>query len=304
VNRVFALFFFILIAIQVLWAPIKNSVFMNIPPSTLLSEYINPFNLAFLIVLVGLLYEMYHPTLNFELDKNRKWRAIGIFLFVVAAIVIVVEMFWQPYNPGYSFLGSATFEYPGGSGNFHTLPIPLLSFLNIICMETVSFSLLFGFLFMTKSTPQTSKSYKIMLVGAVALEVLFFILSYLLFFVTGMGMGVYSGLTRMELLTKYWFHWDFWSELVILVSAIWLLKRGKEHLHQTRPWTPQEKRFVSIFIVLALFVTLVLSPLAMGVDIQRVFASLIMFALATVGFILYLRHTEKKKRKGHEIGLL
>jgi hypothetical protein len=162
-------------------------------------------------------------------------------------------------------------------------------------METASFSLLFGFLFMTKSTPQTSKSYKIMLIGAAALELLFFILLYALFFITGAGIGNFAGLTRIQLLTTYWFHWDLWSELVIFIGAIWLLKRGKGYAPQI-PWTPKEKRLVSIVVVLVLFMSFVINPIAQGVEPEKVFASLVIFALAMTGFILYLKYNEKKKK--------
>jgi len=39
--------------------------------------------------------------------------------------------------------------------------------------------------------------------------------------------GYYSRFTRLELLSQYWFQWDFWSELVILIGALWLLFKGK-----------------------------------------------------------------------------
>lgn len=138
-----------------------------------------------------------------------------------------------------------------------------------------------------------------MLFGVAAFEVFVFTQLYLVFFVTGGVAGIYYGLTRMELLTSYWFHWNFWSELVILISAIWLLKKGKEHISPTRPWTPREKRFVSIFVVLALFVTFVTPSFAMGANPRKVFTSLIAFVLVTAGYILYLRHI--KKKKGREL---
>ena len=300
-NRAFALFFFVIIGLMAAWQPILNEIekfrsagtpFENVP----YFGYFDPPHLGFFVILIGLLYEIFRPTLNFELDKNWKWKAVGIFLFAIAAIVIVVAMFWQPYNPGYSILGSTTFEFPTGSGNFHTWPNLLYNFLSVFCMDTTILSLLFGFLFMTKSTPQTSKSYKIMLVGVIAAELFFFLVVYLPLFVSGVGASIYSGMTRIELLTTYWFQWDFWSELVILVGAVWLLKKGKEHAPQI-PWTPQEKRLVSIFVVLVLSIIFVAAPLAEGAEPGRVFTGLIIVTLATAGFILYLKHIEKKKRK-------
>ena len=231
-NRIFAFFFFVVILLWVLWQPVWTNVIgkdANLPPYPY-SNYIHPFNAAFLIVLAGLLYEVYRPTLNFKFDKNWKWISIGIFLFAIAITVIFVDMIWKPYESNYSVLGSRTFEFPRGSGHFYTWSNLLWGFLTTISMETTSFSLLFGFLFMTKSTPQVSKSYKIMLIGVAAFEVIVFLMNYVTFFVSEIGVSIYAGLTRMELLTAYWFHWDFWSELVILISAIWLLKKGKKFL--------------------------------------------------------------------------
>ncbi|MBS3055067.1 MAG: hypothetical protein J4452_01075 [Candidatus Aenigmarchaeota archaeon] len=152
-NRIFAFFFFVVILLWVLWQPVWTNVIgkdANLPPYPY-SNYIHPFNAAFLIVLAGLLYEVYRPTLNFKFDKNWKWISIGIFLFAIAITVIFVDMIWKPYESNYSVLGSRTFEFPRGSGHFYTWSNLLWGFLTTISMETTSFSLLFGFLFMTKS---------------------------------------------------------------------------------------------------------------------------------------------------------
>jgi len=229
-NRIFALFFFVIILLWVIWAPIwqKSMGKTEGIPSYPYADYIQPFNVAFLIVLAGLLYEICRPTLDFTLDKNKKWVAAGIFLLATAIVVVIVIAFLEVDEPEQNIFGNRTFEYPMGSGKIRVIPNLVWEFLSVFCMETVSFSLLFGFLFMTKSTPQKSKSYKIMLIGAVAFEVLVFLMLYFPFFAFGRETVIYSGYTKMELLQQYWFHWDFWSELVILVGAIWLLKRSKE----------------------------------------------------------------------------
>ncbi len=229
-NRIFASFFFVIILLWVIWNPIMDEIngddYSNIPGYPYIL-WLSPFNVALLIVVVGLLYEIFRPTLSFDFQKNRKWVSVGIFLLVIAVTIIVVEIFWKPYDPEYSVLGSRTFEYPIGSGYTHTWPNLLWEFLSIFCMETVSFNLLFGFLFMTKSIPQASKSYNIMLIGVIAFDLFVFLFLYLTFFITGKGFSTYSGLTRMELLTQYWFHWDLWSEIVRSASAIWLLWKGR-----------------------------------------------------------------------------
>lgn len=307
INRIFALFFAVIIFLWIIWNPIWDEVTTHFVSSlgyplsifwisTPDVNFFNFFNLFLFIIVFGLLYEVYRPTLNFEFNKNKKWTAAGIFLIAISIIVIISIMFLEIDEPGQSIFVDRTFVYPSGSVQIHVWPNLLWEFLSVFCMETVSLSLLFGILFMTKSTPQKSKSYKIMLIGAIVLELFIFIAFYLKFFITGQGESIYSGYTRIKLLQQYWFHWDFWSELVILISAIWLLKKGKEYAPQI-PWTPQEKRFVSIFIVLVLFIIFVAVPLAEGAGLGKVFISLIMFALAMAVFILYLKYIKKRKRK-------
>ncbi len=230
-NRLFALFFFVIILLWIIWSSIWTEVQFG-PVNAPGWPYLDPFHITLFIVVIGLLYEVYRPTLNFEFDKNKKWTAAGIFLLAVAVIVVISIMFLEIDEPGQNIFGNRTFEYPLGSGQIHVWPNLLFEFLSVFCMETVSFSLLFGILFMTKSNPQKSKSYKIMLIGAIAVELFFFIGFYLPFFITGVGQANFTGLTRMRLLQQYWFHWDLWSELVIFIGAIWLLKKGKEKITQ------------------------------------------------------------------------
>lgn len=221
-NRLFALFFAAIISLWIVWSSIWTEVQfgpVNVPGW----PYLDPFHLALFIVVVGLLYEAYRPSLDFKFNKNKKWTAAGIFLLAIAATVVISVALLEIDEPGQSIFGSRTFEYPRGSGQIHVWPNLLFDFLTVFCMETVSLSLLFGILFMTSSAPQKSKSYKAMLIGAVAVELFFFLGYYLPFFVTGSGQANFTGLTRAELLAKYWFHWDFWSELVILAGAVRLL---------------------------------------------------------------------------------
>lgn len=229
-NRAFALFFAIIIFLWIIWSSIWTEVQFG-PVNAPGWPYLDPFHLTLFIVVVGLLYEAYRPSLDFKLDKNKKWAAAGIFLLAIAAIAVILIAFMEIDEPEQNIFGNRTFEYPRGSGQTHTWPNLLWEFLSVFCMETVSLSLLFGILFMTKSAPQKSKSYKIMLIGAIATELFFFLGYYLPFFATGVGQANFSGLTRTELLTTYWFHWDFWSELVILIGALWLLRKGKSALN-------------------------------------------------------------------------
>jgi len=238
-NRIFALFFAIIIFLWIIWNPIWDEVTTHFVSSTgyPLSifwistsdvNFLNFFNIFLFIIVLGLLYEFYKPSLNFEWDKNKGWKAAGIFLIAIVVVVVISIMFLEIDEPAQNILGSRTFEYPLGSGQIHEWPNLLWEFLSVFCMETVSLSLLFGILFMTKSAPQKSKSYKMMLISVVLFELFVFVAFYLKFFITGKGESIYSGYAKMELLQQYWFHWDFWSELVILVGAIWLLIKGKE----------------------------------------------------------------------------
>jgi len=229
-NRIFALFFAVIIFLWIIWSSIWSELLFGPIKDIPGWPYLDPFHLTLFIVVIGLLFEAYRPTLNLEFDKNKKWIYAGMFLLAIAVIVVIAIAFAEIDEPEQNIFGNRTFEYPIGSGEIHVWPNLLWEFLSVFCMETVSFSLLFGFLFMTKSTPQKSKSYKIMLIGAVAVELFFFLGYYLPFFITGVGVTNLSGLTRMELLTAYWFHWDFWSELVILAGATWLLRKGKNQL--------------------------------------------------------------------------
>ena len=229
----FALFFAIIIFLWIIWSSIWTEILFG-PVNAPGWPYLDPFHITLFIVVVGLLYEIYRPSLDFKFNKNKKWTAAGIFLLAIAVIVVISIAFLEIDEPGQNIFGDRTFEYPIGSGQIHVWPNLLFEFLTVFCMETVSLSLLFGILFMTKSTPQESKSYKIMLIGAVAVELFFFLLFYLPFFITGVGQANLSGLTRMELLTSYWFHWDLWSEFVILIGAIWLLRKGKLALNSNK----------------------------------------------------------------------
>ena len=147
---------------------------------------------------------------------------------MIILIMIFVQEVWLPYKQGYSVFGMRSFEFPAGSGNIRVWPQLLWDFLNIHSTDTTVLALLFGILFLTKSTPQTSKSYKLILIGAVIFEA-FLMFGHFSFLISGADPtgGYYSRFTRIELLSQYWFQWDFWSELVILIGALRLLFKSK-----------------------------------------------------------------------------
>ncbi len=224
-NRIFASIFFVIVLFLLLWMPTWTKINVGDAPGVVYS----PPWIGFLIILIGLAYEIFRPSLNLKRDTNWKWILAGVFLFLVILTMIIVQEILLPYKRGYSVFGILSFEFPLGTGNIYVWPQLLHDFLNVHYTDTTVLALLFGILFLTKSTPQTSKSYKLILIGAVIFTAFLMLghFSFLIFNLDPTG-GYYSRFTRIELLTKYWFQWDFWSELVILVGALWLLLKGKK----------------------------------------------------------------------------
>jgi len=228
-NRIFALYFFVTLGLWMAWEPIFGEIVGYTSPGPWYSLYLAYFTImvGYPIVLFGLAYEIYRPSLNFELDRDWKWILIGALLLVVAAATNVFNMFWNPFEPGFSPFGFIEFEFPKGSGQVYVWPKVLWNFFLAFCLETMSFSLLFGILFLTKSTPQTSKSYKIMLIGMTQWGIIHMVQYTLYFFFDLPACPWFSGIPKMRVLTMFWFHLDFWSELLPLIGAVRLLKKGK-----------------------------------------------------------------------------
>lgn len=223
-NRIFAFIFFAIVLFLLLWMPTWTKI--NVGDTSSISY--GPPWIGFLIILIGLAYEMFRPSLNLKRDTNWKWILAGGFLFLIILTMIFVQEIWEPYKQGYSVFGMKSFEFPLGTGNISVWPQLLWDFLNVHSTDTTVLALLFGILFLTMSTPQTSKSYKLILIGAVIFTA-FLMFGHFSFLISGTDPtgGYYSRFTRIELLSQYWFQWDFWSEMVILVGALWLLFKGK-----------------------------------------------------------------------------
>jgi len=216
---------------MLLWMPTWTKINLGDIPSI---SYSPPW-IGFLVILIGLGYEMFRPSLNLKRDMNWKWLLAGIFLFLIILIMIIVQEIWLPYKQGYSIFRMRSFEFPIGSGSLSVWPQLLYDLLNVHSTDTTALALLFGTLFLTRSTPQTSKSYKLMLIGAVIFTAFLMLghFSFLIFNIDPTG-GYYSRFTRIELLSQYWFQWDFWSELVVLAGALWLLFKGKKPVIVTK----------------------------------------------------------------------
>ncbi len=231
-NRIFAVIFFTIVLLLLLWVPTWTKINVGDAPGVVYS----PPWAGFLVILIGLAYEIFRPSLNLKRDTNWKWILAGGFLFLIILIMIVVQEIWMPYKHEYSVFGMRSFEFPLGSGNISVWPQLLWDFLNVHFTDTTVLALLFGVLFLTKSTPQTSRSYKLILIGAVIFTA-FLMFGHFTFLISGTDPtgGYYSRFTRMELLSQYWFQWDFWSEFVILVGALWLLFKGKKSVVVAKP---------------------------------------------------------------------
>lgn len=261
-NRLFTFFFLVWVLFWILWMPVWMNIIVGESITVPLFDYVgyllrNPPLLGFLILLVGLAYEMFKPSLNLERDKNWKWTVAGVFLLLVIVTMVIVQEVWIPYKGGYSIFGTRSFEFPAGSGNVHAWPQLLYDFIFTHCTDTTVLALLFGLLFLTKSTPQTSRSYEIMLLGAIIWEAAMLLghSSFLIFNVDPTT-GYYSRFTRMELLAQPWFHWDFWSELIILAGAIWLLAKGKGVSGDANMFKKSKLTRVLIILLLVFFVLL------------------------------------------------
>ena len=231
-NRVFAFIFFVIVLLLLLWMPTWTKINVGDVPGVVYS----PPWIGFLFILAGLTYEIFKPNLNLKRDANWKWILAGGFLFLIIMTLIIVQEVWMPYKDGYSIFSMKSFELPLGTSNISVWPQLLWDFLNVHFTDTTVLALLFGILFLTKSTPQTSKSYKLILIGAVIFT-MFLMLGHFSFLISGIDPtgGYYSRFTRIELLSQYWFQLDFWSELVILVSALWLLFKGKSSAATIKP---------------------------------------------------------------------
>ncbi len=231
-NRIFASIFLAIVLLLLLWIPTWTKINVGDSPGVVYS----PPWIGFLVILIGLAYEIFRPSLNLKRDTNWKWILAGAFLFLIVLIMIFVQEIWMPYKDGYSVFGMRSFELPLGTGNIHVWPQLLWDFLNVHFTDTTVLALLFGVLFLTKSTPQTSRSYKLILIGAVIFTA-FLMLGHFSFLISGADPtgGYYSRFTKMELLNQWWFQCDFWFEFVILVGALWLLFRGKKSVMVAKP---------------------------------------------------------------------
>lgn len=204
-NRVFALTFALIILAWMVYQITSGPAAEGPPGPPWVGALVmyGTFMIGYPIIVLGLLQEVRRPSLDFRLHRNWRWILAGIFLLGIFVLINAVE----------GAQAGQTFE------NW---------FFGSFCMETSSFALMFGILFMTRSTPQKSPSYRVILIGVVLFEVMVCMFTYLL-----AAFGIYFGgpIAYKNFWTAavptLWFWWDFTSEVVILGGALWLLRRGK-----------------------------------------------------------------------------
>lgn len=168
------------------------------------------------IIIIGLFYEIWKPSLDFTFHRNWKWVLMGVFLL---GVFVIFNVYWGWYLNGWQ----GPYEH-----------VFLNFFFGYLACETSSLALLFGILFMTHSTPKKSLSYRIMLIGAVLIEVPFMFMY--IGFASGKGPGYMPQFENFwtETIFQSWFWLDLTSEVVILVGALWLMFKGKGNINAIR----------------------------------------------------------------------
>ena len=208
-NRVFAITFALIILTWMYYFITTWDLGMASRIDLIIPEMI------YLMMVVGLLIEAWKPSLDFTFRMDRKWIFMSAILF---AVFILINVWWWVVHgfvnwlPQYGW-SRTIIEYLAGT----------------FVMETSSLSLMFGILFLTKSVPQKSLSYKIILIGAVLFE-FFLFLGYMEWAISGSPGSQYYADFWGYTIFQPWFWLDLTSEIVIFVGALWLLGKGKKGL--------------------------------------------------------------------------
>lgn len=204
-NRAFAISFALIILAWLYyfitsWDPGVNQGELIVP------------QICFLIILIGLLIEVWKPSLDFAFHLDWKWIFISIILF---AVFISINSWWWIVHGLVNWLPKYGWQ------------ATIIEWLiGTFAMETSSFSLMFGILFLTKSVPQKSLSYKIMLIGALLFE-FFLFFGYVQWMTSGYPGSQYYGDFFGSTIFQPWFWLDLTSEVMITIGALWLLVKGK-----------------------------------------------------------------------------
>lgn len=205
-NRVFAIIFALIILTWMYY------LITSWDPGVVRKELIAP-EISFLIIVIGLLAEAWKPSLNFTFHRNWKWIFASIILFTV---FVLINAYWWIVHGLVNWL-----PHYGWSKTI------IEWFMGTFVMETSSLSLLFGILFLTKSVPQKSLSYKLILIGALIFDFLLFPRYIQWAFISGYPGSQYYADFFGHTIFQPWFWLDLTAEIVIFIGALWLLIKGK-----------------------------------------------------------------------------
>lgn len=212
-NRMFAIIFALIIIIWMYY------LITSWDPGVVRKELIAP-EISFLIIVIGLLIEAWKPSLDFTFHHNRKWIFVSIILI---AVFISINAYWWIVHGLVNWLPN------------YGWPKTLIEwFTGTFAMETSSLSLLFGILFLTKSVPQKSLSYKLMLIGALIFNALLFPRYIQWAFISGYQGSQYYANFFGYTIFQPWFWLDLTSEVTITIGAVWLLWKGKLDINSNK----------------------------------------------------------------------
>ena len=205
-NRIFALTFALIILIWMYYLATSWDLGLESRKDLVVPE------ICFLIIVVGLLVEAWKPSLDFTFHRNRRWIFISTILF---AVFVLINVYWWIVHGIVNWLPQ------------YGWPKTIIEwFMGTIAMETSSLSLMFGILFLTKSVPKKSWSYKLILIGALLFE-FFLFFGYAQWMIGGYPGSQYYNDFFGYTIFQPWFWLDFTSEIVISIGAIWLFIKGK-----------------------------------------------------------------------------
>ena len=221
-SRAFAMFFVLLTVVFLHYTGYGSGSFLSVPvqlthsPTLVLAAFFSTVGIGYSMVILGLVKEMRNPSLDFSFRRDWIWLSAGA---VLLAVVVLSSAYWfvaygfTDWIPKHGLWAAVGECF---AGNFAT--------------DTGILSLMFGTLFMTKSSPKKSKNYKLMLTGLVVWNIMGF-MGYLVDIGVGAapGLGLSASAPRYNNFLTYtiyqpWFWFDNTYQLVTLAGALWMLK--------------------------------------------------------------------------------
>lgn len=226
-NRVFAVFFVVFSLIFFYYTGYGVGSFLRSPvelsqqPLLVIVFFFSTLGIGFPIILFGLFREIWRPSLDLTFHCNRRWIFASIVLFVV--VVLSNSYWWIAY-------GRENLLAHGWSG-------AVVEFLmGNFAVDTSILSLMLGILFLTKSTPNRSPSYKTILIGVVFWDLMCFIAYLVNSFMDIQGVGRYAAFASSARYANFlsntifqlWFWLDLTYGIVTFTGALWLLRTSTD----------------------------------------------------------------------------